>query len=143
MQAGSVSVVLGSTMLLLSIAQQLDILFGPFYVEPQDDAQRRFFERLIIDYYTQLLGGVCTGWTSRSNCGDKYGIPYHGPVPLEFHHAIPGSRLYYVSNYRHANDPWKRLANISAFADEAMKCILFCKKHHKEWHTANRLLARS
>ena len=135
--------VLGSMMMALSIAQQLAILFGPFYVKPKDDAQRRFFEKLIVDYFIRLLGGACVGWTPQNNCGDKYGIPYCGAVPLEFHHTVPGSGLLYISNYRHANDPVKRLANINAFATEAMKCVLLCAKHHKNWHTLNRLRARS
>ena len=142
MQPAQATVVLGSTMAMLSVAQQLSFLFGAFCVKPKDDAQRRYFEKLIVDYFIAMLGGTCAGWRPGNNCGDKHGIPYHGAVPLEFHHNIPGSGLYYISCYRHANDPMKRLANINAFAAEVPKYTLLCKKHHKEWHELNRIRAR-
>lgn len=143
MSARSRTIVLGSGMVRLSENQQLRILLSANYVQPKDEAQRSFFERLVIKHILKKHGATCCAATAGDLCGDKNGQPYIGEVPLEFHHIVPGSALYYIASYRHANDPAKRLRNIEVYDAEAATCVPLCKKHHKAWHTANRVAARS
>jgi hypothetical protein len=59
-------------------------------------------------------------------------------MPLDFHHVVPESKLFNISDYRHANDPVLRRANLDAYMAEISKCILLCPKHHHQWHVNHR-----
>lgn len=136
------TVVSGARMCVLSEDQQIRTLMGPYYVCPVDDEQRIFFDNLIREHFKKNRGRRCILQSGQTYCGDKHGRWCANEPPLEFHHVVAGQGLYYISSYRHANDPVKRAANIDAYMEEAQRCVLLCAKHHKEWHTKCRIEGR-
>lgn len=113
----------------------LSYLLGPYRVEPIDESQRDFFSNLILDHFINIRRRTCVGAGSGTPCADRWGVPYVGEPEWQWHHRVPGTGLYYISQYKHANDPAKRLRNIAVYLAELCKCDLICPWHHANLHT--------